>query len=432
MDGGITQRSRSDAVPPLRSDDASEAPHLLAAMVGVALQPISTAAGNIGLGIAAVGLGLRLVAVRVGRGTAEGSPASRRVVDAYRHLVRQPWVAPLLLWLAWSWLTLLWSPDPAFGASDFRATRVLVWIPILWPIRHGWGPLVAAMLTGTTITAVIQAVQMATGWHVAKFGLGAGLTTPTQTGLWAAVALSFWLILAVSGGLARTLAALAPAALSGLGLVWSATRASVLALAVELVLANAVLAWTTRGWLRRAMVRAAVGLVILAGAWWLGGRTLETKIQRAVSETAQTLSGTGARQVEQRLAMWRMAMEAWPARCITGWGLGSVPSIAERTTLTHTQLDLRQVRMIHSTYLQTLVETGLIGLCLLGTFAVRLLGCALRGAVGRPLRIAGLGALVVWFTAAAFDGFQQSGGFMTVGAILIPLAAGDGEPSDPA
>jgi hypothetical protein len=46
----------------------------------------------------------------------------------------------------------------------------------------------------------------------------------------------------------------------------------------------------------------------------------------------------------------------------------------------------------------------------------------LRGLRGQPLLVASFGALVVWFVAAAFDGYHQSGGFLSVGAILIPLA----------
>jgi O-antigen ligase len=71
---------------------------------------------------------------------------------------------------------------------------------------------------------------------------------------------------------------------------------------------------------------------------------------------------------------------------------------------------------------QILTETGLIGLGLFAAFMALLFRDVLRSVWERPMLVASFGALVVWFVAAAFDGYQQSGGFLTVGAILIPLA----------
>jgi O-antigen ligase len=102
--------------------------------------------------------------------------------------------------------------------------------------------------------------------------------------------------------------------------------------------------------------------------------------------------------------------------------MGGIPSIAATTAVTNPQLDMRTVTMIHSTYIQILTETGLIGLGLFAAFMTLLFRDVLRSVWERPMLVASFGALVVWFVAAAFDGYQQSGGFLTVGAILIPLA----------
>lgn len=383
--------------------------HVWGAAIGIALQPISTATGNIGFGIALACALPRL---------------SRAKVDL-ADLMRRGWMRLLLAWLAWSLISLAWSPDRAFGVEQFRCTRVLLWIPVLWPIRKEWRTLVGAILAGTTATALLQASQVALGWLVSRYGTGAGLTTPTQTGLWAAVALSFWLILTVSAGLGAAIAATPLAALAGVSLVWSATRASVLGLMVELLLANVVLALTTRGWLMRAAMRFAVGAVILGAAIIFAGPHLQNKVNQAFMQARESLQPSSGVTSEVRLAMWKAALEGFRQSPISGIGIGGIPSVMERTNVSTPSMDLRTTRMIHSTYIQALVETGIVGLGLLLCFMALLFRDVLRGLRGQPLLVANFGALVVWFVAAAFDGYQQSGGFLTVGAILIPLALAD-------
>lgn len=430
-----------------QTEDAAETLHVRFAAVGIALQPLSTATGNIGLGVAALGLGLRMAGVSLHAVVGPQGEItralrylpqlrrSRRLLHAWAELFSQGWMWCLLGWLAWSWLSLAWSPDRRFGIEQFRATRVLLWIPLLWPIRHHWKTLVGAILAGTTAMASVQAVQMRFGWLESNYGPGAGLTTPTQTGLWAAVALSFWLIITVGSTVRVALASLPFAAFTGVGLVWAATRASAIGLMAELVVANIVLALTSPRWLARAALRCVVGLVILGAAFLFAGQALKAKIDRAITETGESLRGFGGERpaatqndsmtAEVRLAMWKAALPGWKAAPIAGTGIGGIPSVMERTTLKNSVLDLKTVRMIHSTYIQTLVETGLIGLGLLMGFAFLLFRDALRRLRGQPLLVSSFGALVVWFVAAAFDGYQQSGGFLTVGAILIPLALAD-------
>ncbi len=380
---------------------------LWGAMLGIGLQPISTATGNIGLGIA--------LAVTV--------PRTIALLPDWRTLLRQGWMLCLLGWLAWSWASLLWSPDARFGVEQFRATRVLLWILVLWPLRARWTHLVAAILIGTTIMGIIQALQLTVKWPLSsKFAPGVGLTTPTQTGLWAAVGLSFWLIFAVAASFKRTMAVLPLAMLGGVSLVWSATRASVIGLAVELLVANLVLALTSPGWLKRAALRGVIGLAILGAALLFARSQLEQKFRQALKETTAAIETDAAATPEIRLAMWKLALQGWQRRPLMGHGIGSIPSIARETDVRSPIKDMRTVTMIHSTYIQILTETGLIGLGLFTAFMTLLFRDVLRSVWERPMLVASFGALVVWFVAAAFDSYQQSGGFLTVGAILIPLA----------
>lgn len=380
--------------------------HLWGAAVGIAMQPISTATGNIGLGIAVASM----------------MPRAPRLTAELRELTQQAWLRLLLMWLAWSWLSLAWSPDRSFGIEQFRATRVLLWIPVLWPIRNEWRLLSGAILAGAAAMALVQACQVRYGWPEPKYGVGSGWTTPTQTGLWAAVALSFWLILIVSLRARQAILALPITMLTGLSLVWSATRASALGLIIEILISNLVLCLTTGGWLRRAASRAIIGLLILGGAWMWAGSTLEIKFKQAAREATETMAGRVAITSEERLTMWIGALRGWRQQPVFGTGIGGVPSIMRQTEVRHTVTDMRSVTMIHSTYVQALVETGLVGLTLLIASIGMLFRDVLRGLRGQPHLVANFGALIIWIIAAGFDSYQQSGGFLSVGAILMPLS----------
>jgi hypothetical protein len=91
-------------------------------MLGIFLQPLSTATGNIGFVIAAVG----------------SIPALLGNPHAFRKCWDSRWFRWLIAWLAFSFLSLLWSSDPRFGVEQYRACRVLLWIPVLLPLRQHW------------------------------------------------------------------------------------------------------------------------------------------------------------------------------------------------------------------------------------------------------------------------------------------------------
>ena len=388
---------------------AAERVHLYAAMLGIFLQPLSTATGNIGFVIAAVG----------------SIPALLGNPHAFGKCWDSRWFRWLIAWLAFSFLSLLWSSDPRFGVDQYRACRVLLWIPVLLPLRQHWMWLVTTLLTGTAVIQCIQALQMSPlQWPPSpKFGLGTAFTTPTQTGLWNAVALCFLLLFAVMGGWLQTVMFLPLSVLAATGLVWCATRASVIGVAVELVAATAILALTSKGWLKRALVRCVVGLVILGGVWLVAGSRLQERFERAVQQTKQTIDSGGSTTAEDRLAMWRMTLEGWQQHPIFGVGIGGIQkSISAHSTAVWNGIPLKDVTMIHSTYLQVLAETGLVGAALFAGFVLLFFRDGLRRVREEPIRIAALGACIVWFVAAAFDGFQQSGGFLTIGSICMALA----------
>lgn len=78
--------------------------------------------------------------------------------------------------------------------------------------------------------------------------------------------------------------------------------------------------------------------------------------------------------------------------------------------------------MIHSTYVQILTESGIVGFGLFASFMAAFFVMSLRSVRTEPRFIMTLGASLCWFVAAAFDGFQNSGGFLSVGAIVWTLS----------
>jgi O-antigen ligase len=379
--------------------------------VGIGLQPISTATGNIGFGIAIAGaIPLLIVA-----------PA--QFAACWQSL----WIRWLAAWVVLSWVSLLWSSDPQFGVDQFRACRVLLWIPLLWPLRSQWPLLVGAVIGGAAVIQVIQALQVSPlGWLVsAKRAPGHGLTTPTQTGMWDAISLCFLLSIPLIGKWRRALLILPLATLATAGLIWTAARAAVLGFIVQLIAIGAVHAWCGTGRLGRAMAQGLVGAALLAVVFLMADSThLRAKVEKAAHETADALTGIGAVTSEYRLAMWSTALEGWQQHALLGAGIGGIPNtIMKPSTVVYERHRISDVRMIHSTYLQVLAETGLVGAALFAAFVWCFLRDALTVIRRDPARIGALGACLVWFVGAAFDGYQQSGGFLSIGAICMALAA---------
>ena len=119
----------------------------------------------------------------------------------------------------------------------------------------------------------------------------------------------------------------------------------------------------------------------------------------------------------------RMAIEGWTRYPLCGVGMGGIgESIARSTTVKCPPYDMTEVRMVHSTYVQALTETGVVGAVLLLGWLVLVMRDAWRGVQRDPVRIIAWGGTLLWLVAAAFDGYQQSGGFLTVGAIMMALA----------
>lgn len=394
----------------------SEQIHLCAALLGVALQPITTATANIGFGIA---LGITLFRFPL-------------LIQSWRKLFGQIWFRFLAAWLAWSFLSLFWSSDWAFGLLQFKATRVLLWIPILWPLRHRWWLFITSILIGTTITQFVQMSQIYFHWPLShRFSKGSGFVTPTLTSLWDAIAVGFWLMMTAIASWKMAFATFPLTVLAASGVVWAGSRAAAFALVVQLIGSNIVLALTSKERIKRSLICVLVGVSILTGVYFLPHSQLSSKISSSADSVRIALTSETSIDTNIRVAMWMMAIQGWTNHPIFGVGIGGIPNTISKKLdakeshleLGDTTFELSETTMIHSTYVQILTESGIVGFGLFASFMTAFFVMALRSVRTEPRFIMTFGASLCWFVAAAFDGFQNSGGFLTVGAIMLTLSS---------
>lgn len=157
----------------------------------------------------------------------------------------------------------------------------------------------------------------------------------------------------------RALLGLAGIVMAG-SVVLSLSRGGMLAIAAEIILLGAHLAW--RRELRPAALLGACCAVMVAFVWWMGSEQL-------MSRMAQTESGAStAGRIEITKAAVRMA-EQRPA---LGWGLGTFATVFPPF---RTFYGAKYINEAHNDYAQMLAETGLAGFCcvlwFVGTLAIK-------------------------------------------------------------
>ena len=387
-------------------DLVGEPAHLIATIFAMVMEPISTATASIGF--------TTLVVVGLLR-----APV---LWPIWRAMARELWVKLLLLWIAWSALSIAWSPDPMTGIDRLWNLKFLAWIPLLWPLHHRWKWLLGGFLCATL---VLQGIQMSgVFFGVTKHGalVTAGLRHPTMAGIWNAIALSCWLFLSVVVGWRTLVLALPMAVACAFGFFWAGQRAALVGIIVEIALANVILALVAHGWLKRAITRGLIGIGILCVVYVIAGDRLTAKVNKATHEAAQSLTGDAPLVMEARLALWQLSLAAWERAPIIGTGLGGYQRATEGLDVNYGKGDIHEYLTPHSTYIGILTECGIVGLGLFVLWSVAFAIKAIQCVRIDPMRIGALGGTIIWFSAAAFDSFNTRGVFLTVGAIMIALA----------
>ena len=116
-----------------------------------------------------------------------------------------------------------------------------------------------------------------------------------------------------------------------------------------------------------------VGVSILTGVYFLPHSQLSSKISRSADSVRISLTSETSIDTNIRVAMWKMAIEGWMNHPLFGVGIGGIPkTISKKLDAKESHLELgnktfelSETTMIHSTYVQILTESGIVGFGLL-------------------------------------------------------------------
>ena len=436
--------------------------HAIVATLAIFMQPIANAPANIGFGML-----VAMCALRV-----------HRLWRVWALMFREPFWLLLVAWAAWTGITLAWSEDFDYGFRQWTAFRAILWVPMLWPVIDRWRWLVGALLAGVAVGNCIQLSQYWFGWPVSRRGTQPwGLHMSTYMGVWCAVAFSIWMMLVVESRMWRAAASFAFAVLAATGLVLAGTRGAVVGVVFELVLLSAYLAIAQGGWLRKAALRLAFGLLIVAAVWILVGQHVESKFRNTVLVQAESVAppassveeagsggaakaGDAAQPVgapgstptqptpvdmgpDYRVVIWRFTMRQYGDAPLSGIGYGSVYDRAGRVPADDTSYTEYEHRLVpalrhpHSMWMQSLVETGVLGLGVLIAWSVATCVVGMRsgrsssrGGISSPssqprwIAPGLLGGFWVFLAASQFDGYQMNATAFAIGLIPAALLTG--------
>ena len=283
------------------------------------------------------------------------------------------WVAALAAFAGWTALALLWTDSVPRTVLELE--RVLLYVVVA-------GALVVLATRRSAVAVGAGAVAGAAA--VSLWNLGVRVAGPGPGRGEVARPLGY------ENGLAA-LAALGALLACALALHLSARRLRALALAPlaifvpELALASSTGAWVALG----AGAAAAAALRLRAPAVWAAAAAVVLAGVLAV--------GVAAGRGNPRAAYWRAA---WDEHRAAAW-LGTGPGTYAQAWLRYREND-RTTADAHSLYLETLGESGPIGLALLG--AALLVPLAAAAGSGRDPLVAGAaGAYVAFLVHAAVD-----------------------------
>ena len=415
---GLDLRLFYIAVPRMKGDLIGEPAHLVAAIVAIMCEAISTASSSVGIGILFCATALR-------------APA---LLPSWKQMLSQTWFKLLLLWIAWMAISIAWSLDSGKGFDRLKALAFFIWLPFLWPLYKQWRWLFAGFLLSAVI---LQCIQFAGAFGATHQGqtLIKGLRHPTVVGEWNAIALSCWLFLAVSVGWRAMTFCVPLAVMSAIGFIWAGQRGALFGILVEIVIANIVLLFAVSGWLRRILIRLLLSVIVIGGVYFFIGEGLSSRVKLLYEETLKSygffINNTAVPieinqpiTYEERIAMWRMSIIAWCAHPIIGVGYGGYSkATASIQDVVCPNFDIHKYDQPHSVYVMILTENGVVGLTLFMVWAGAFFFRAFKVVQLDPIRIGVFGGAIIWFVAAVGDSFHTREMFLSIGVIMMALAA---------
>jgi O-antigen ligase len=357
--------------------------------------------------------------------------------SGYTALARDGLLWLLAVWAAWHGLGLLWSPDAGAGWDELQAFRMLVTPLVLWPIldRREW--LVGALLAGVFAQNLVQLGQglEILGLEPGLNGRLRGLVHPIQTGAFCAAAMCWHLgALLTRRHVARRRNLLTVASVAGLvaatgGLVFSGSRGPWISAAIAVPLGLVVTALRRPQTRRAALVLTASGLVCLAGAWFVAGDIVSTRVEQAVAEVRAAAAGDYETDVGERFTRWSAAWAVFLDRPIAGAGGGGYAHAREE--LGYGMAPTSDPHA-HSLYLHELATAGAPGGLLLAAILALTIRRAARARADLPYADGTLYALAAWLIGAQFDCYQLAGNMFGLFTFIVALTLPQRAASRPA
>jgi O-antigen ligase len=180
------------------------------------------------------------------------------------------------------------------------------------------------------------------------------------------------------------------------------------AVALLVLVARSRTRWVT-------ILGVALALTLVAASW---GDISSTHLYKSRFSNSSN--------VQIRLAIDRLSVNLAERKPVFGWGYGSFDDVKSRASFNPRPFPRDQVLFYtsHNTFLTILVETGLVGLCVLVlpwlVLARRSLASVLRGASHQWMPVAAVSMLAVWVVSAGTFDMR----FFSLGSALPWLAAG--------
>lgn len=283
--------------------------HMIAACAYLAMVPFYTA----GEGIAFAAL-LTISIIRLG----DTWPMIRAVS-------RQPMIIGLLMWFGWCVLALAWSSDVAQGIDELRASRAIIVPFMLMPVMNRIGMLLCAIVIGTLLQHVVQAIDLLGLFgQIAYLNRTGGLLHTSIAGAWFATVLFMCMSTTFNGrGRWRWLAVVMAGIAMG-GLLATGSRGVWISILVALPLGFGMrLARRNLPW--RTTFSGALVAVIAATTLFFAARPfVSDRYDAAVEEyRAARADGVYWTSVGLRVGFWEWTLDAWREAPVIGHGTGS-------------------------------------------------------------------------------------------------------------
>lgn len=264
-----------------------------------------------------------------------------------------------IVFLAWAIATSAWSIRRGATTSSIMVLAVLIVlfvIIVITPITRDDLALLRAWVTGGGALTGLYALGLAATGKLPTTGAGlprfeitgggggeGGDPNITAAALVMPIALALWEGLNPDRSRRERMFFLGAAALAGVAVLLTASRAGVLSIIIVVVV---IVVSQRRG----------VGVILLTGLLVLPVVLLSPS---TFLERASNTGTTG------RTEIWRLAMTSCPDYCVAGSGYGTFAYVHETAFLeTQTATGVKFRYQAHSIWVQTLIELGAVGLLL--------------------------------------------------------------------